>query len=288
MASQIDLHMHSAASDGTDSPDQLVKKVRAGDIRVFALTDHDTVVGAEQLAALLPEDITFIPGIEFSCRMAVGKCHILGYGCDSKEQAFREALDLGERLRRAKLDKRLAFLREERGIQFPEAEIDQLYRMPSAGKPHLANLMVEYGYAVSKEAAIEDTINLCATGDSRIPAEAAVKAILKADGIPVWAHPLGGEGDRPVTQERFKEMLKALMSFGLMGLECYYSKYPLGCCTQLAETAKETHLLISGGSDYHGTNKPIGMGTLNAEGAMVASERITVLPALMERGGIAL
>ena len=81
MPRQIDLHIHSTASDGTDSPLCLAEKVKAAGIRVFALTDHDTVTGAEYLAEHLSEGMTFIPGIELSCRMSSGKYHILGYCC---------------------------------------------------------------------------------------------------------------------------------------------------------------------------------------------------------------
>lgn len=280
MPSQVDLHMHSNASDGTDSPIQLVENVKMAGIRIFSLTDHDTTAGVMQLAKVIPEEITFIPGIEFSCRMESGKCHILGYNCDVEHPSFRSALSQGEILRQLKLDKRLEFL-QERGISFPDMEIEGLHQIPSVGKPHLANLMVQYGYAESKETAIKDTINLCATGSSRILAETAVRAILDAGGIPIWAHPLGGEGERLSTLEQFTARLEELISFGLMGMECYYSKYSMTHCVKLAEIAKERRLLISGGSDYHGANKAIGLGTLNSEGLEITREQITLLDALI-------
>jgi len=269
--------MHSNASDGTDSPVQLLEKVMAKGIRTFSLTDHDTTKGVEQLSDLIPEDITFVSGVEFSCQMPSGKCHILGYNCNIVHPSFRDALAQGAALRRAKLDKRLAFLQEQRGINFPEKEIERLYQMPSAGKPHLANLMVKYGFAENKEAAIEDTINLCATGSSRIQAETAVRAISAAGGVPIWAHPLGGAGEQRATREQFAERLKELMTYGLMGMECYYSQYTMAHCMELRDIAKECRLLISGGSDYHGTNKTVGLGTLNSEGCEIYQNQITLL-----------
>ncbi|WP_304973814.1 PHP domain-containing protein [uncultured Alistipes sp.] len=101
---------------------------------------------------------------------------------------------------------RLDFLRD-RGITFPEEETDALRRFLSAGKPHLGNLMAKYGYAASRAEAIRDVINLCPTGSSRIPAGTAVGAILASGGIPVWAHPLGGEGEKAVGLEQFGAML---------------------------------------------------------------------------------
>lgn len=278
-SSSVDLHMHSTASDGTDTPVQLVEKVKAAGIRFFALTDHDTVTGAEQLAECLPTGITFIPGVELSCCMDSGKCHILGYRCDTAHPAFQDALAKGAALRRAKLEKRLNFLREK-GMAFPEDELCRLRQIPGAGKPHLGNLMVKYGYAPDLRTAITEVINRCATESSRIPAETAVKAILASGGIPVWAHPLGGEGEREIGPAQFAGMLDELTGYGLMGLECWYSKYPPDRCEHLAGIAKKRGLLISGGSDYHGTNKVIPLGTLNAEGREVSLPQITLLSAL--------
>lgn len=167
MASQVDLHIHSTASDGTDTPLQLTEKVRTAYIRIFSLTDHDTVAGAEHLEDCPSDGLIFIPGIEFSCRMDSGKCHILGYGCDTSHPVFRAALEEGMVLRRAKLERRLAFL-GERGIQIPAEEQERLRQMQSVGKPHLANVMVNLGYARDRKDAIENTINLCRTGSSRI------------------------------------------------------------------------------------------------------------------------
>ena len=278
----IDLHMHSTASDGTDDPLCLAEKVKSAGFSVFALTDHDTVTGADRLSEHPPEGVTFLSGIEFSCRMSSGKCHILGYGCNTAHPAFRDALAQGATLRKAKLEKRIEFLRE-RGICFPEDELNRLRRIPGVAKPHLGNLMVQYGYAPDKQTAIADTINLCSTGSSRIAAETAVRAILASGGIPVWAHPLGGEGEKQIKPEQFRKMLDELTGCGLMGLECYYSKYPFAMCEKLAETARECGLLISGGSDYHGTNKSISPGTLNAENRSVSPEQITILSVLTEK-----
>lgn len=284
MSSRIDLHMHSTASDGTDSPAQLAEKVKAAGIRVFALTDHDTVTGTEQLAKYLPEGVTFIPGIEFSCRMDSGKCHILGYRCDMTHPALREALAQGAVLRKAKLEKRIDFLREK-GMCFPEDELNRLRQIPSVGKPHLGNLMVRYGYAPDRQTAIIEVINRCATGSSRIAAETAVKAILASGGIPVWAHPLGGEGEKAIEPGKFEKMLDELTAYGLMGLECWYSRYPIPLCEKLVRAARQRRLLISGGSDYHGTNKTIPLGTLNADGREISPEQITLLCALTQQMG---
>lgn len=278
MHSDIDLHTHSSASDGTDDPLRLAGNLASAGIRVFALTDHDTAAGTEALKDCLPAGLTLISGIEFSCRTPSGKCHILGYQCDTAHPAFQEALEQGAALRRAKLERRITFLREK-GMCFPAEELDRLYQMSSVGKPHLGNLMVRCGYAPDLQTAITEVLNRCPGGESRIAAETAVTAVLASGGIPVWAHPLGGEGEKETGPELFARMLDELTGYGLKGLECYYSRYPLALCEKLADTARERGLLISGGSDYHGTNKSIAPGTLNAEGLPVPMERLTILEA---------
>ena len=109
----IDLHMHSKASDGTDDIDELLEKVRAAGIDTFAVTDHDTIEGAREMECVVPSDMTFIRGIEFSCISEAGKCHILGYGFDWNKSSLRNALEEGKRRRRNKLERRLSFLKDE-------------------------------------------------------------------------------------------------------------------------------------------------------------------------------
>ena len=277
MGMLADLHMHSAASDGTDGAGEMVRMVAEAGISVFALTDHDTVAGADELRA--PDGVVFIPGIEFSCRMGSGKCHILGYGCNRDSEEFKKILTAGEDLRRAKLEARLEFL-GGLGVRLPEGEVMRLRSMPSAGKPHISNLMVEYGFAADTEEAME-VIDRCPASSERLQAEAVIQGILRSGGVPVWAHPLGGEGEREASRESFDRMLAELMDYGLQGLECFYSKYPLERCLELEREAGRNGLCVSGGSDYHGKNKNIAMGTLNADGVDIPADRLTVLGRLM-------
>ena len=181
--------------------------------------------------------------------------------------------------RKAKLEKRLDFLRTK-GMTFQQADIQYLRQASSAGKPHLANLMVKYGYAKNKQEAIDNVLNRCKTESSRMPADAVIKAILEAGGIPVWAHPLGGTGEKPVGQTQFQEMLDELSQFGLKGMECFYSKYPFVTCAELKYEAERHRLLISGGSDYHGQNKNVALGTLNAEGVAIQPNRLSLFAEL--------
>ncbi len=278
--------MHSTASDGTDSPVLLLENVKNSGIRFFSLTDHDTIGGALLIEHLVWEQedssIIFIPGVEFSCITEGGKCHILGYDYDSSCRTFLETLEEVEDLRAEKLERRLAFLKKEYGFRLTDEELEQLHSIPSAGKPHIANLMIEKGFTNTRQDAIDNFINKAPSFRTRIPAEEAVSAILAAGGIPVWAHPLGGEGERRITEEEFRRQLDILKGAGLQGMECFYSRYSSEECGFLQSTAAEQGLLISGGSDYHGSNKDIPLGTLNSDNVEIVPEQLTVLEALSE------
>lgn len=279
----IDLHMHSTASDGTDDVHTLLTHLEAAGIKTFSLTDHDTIEGAMEMETIVPEGMTFFRGIEFSCITSAGKCHILGYGYNKDARAFLQILQLGRDKRRNKLCKRLDFLKERFGIEVSEQERSHLFCCSSVGKPQLGNLLVSMGLAAHRHEAIEKYIEPCKTESDRLDASAVIKAILAAGGIPVWAHPYGGTDEREVPRQKFEAQLRILLSAGLMGLECYYAKYTEAQIAFLVAAAKEHDLLISGGSDYHGANKTVALGTLNAEGTPVNEKALTIVPELVRR-----
>ncbi len=279
---KIDLHTHSAASDGTDTPPELARKAKAAGIGVLAVTDHDTAEGVRALIAAPVEGIALIPGIEISARTASGKCHILGLGYDIGHPAFNALLEEAAGLRRAKLETRLAYLRR-RGYELPEEELAALRAMPSAGKPHLGGLLTRYGYAPDRDRAIKELIDPCPTPSDRVEAGRAVEAVRAAGGVAVWAHPMGEEGKRELTPEEFDAQLRELLDAGIGGMECWYSKYASERCHKLEDTARIHRLFVSGGSDYHGSNKTIPLGRLNSADMPVPAEALTVLEYLKGR-----
>lgn len=276
--------MHSRASDGDDTVQELFEHILEQGIRTFALTDHDTTAGCEAMEARVraydPDGrrLRFVRGIEFSCVTVAGKCHILGYGYDPEEPLFQKALQDGSDLRQAKLRGRIGFLRERFGIRFTEDQERELYGMHSPGKPNLARFMVANGDAESVASAIRDYIDRYEPPQDRIPAETAIRGILAAGGIPVWAHPLGGEGETHLAEDAFQHQLSVLMNLGIRGLECWYSRFSQSETAMLLEEAGRRNLLVSGGSDYHGAKtKNIPLGTLNAFHREVREEELTLL-----------
>ena len=278
MNSPVDLHIHTTASDGTDAPAQLLEKLRTAGITTFAVTDHDTVDGARAMAALPLEGLRFLPGIEFSCVSSQGKCHILGYGCDFDAAAFGVALAEGAHLRQLKLEKRLAMLRDEHGVELTAAEQARLKATRSPGKPHLADILIARGLATGTDDAIQRFFARERDESDRLPAQTAIEAIRASGGIAVWAHPLGGEGEPRIGKAQFFAQLDALTAFGIQGLECCYSRYAPDERRFLLEAATARGLCVSGGSDYHGKKKPdIALGQLCAEGTPVSPTLLTLL-----------
>lgn len=275
-----DLHIHSTASDGTDAPAILLEKILQCGIKIFALTDHDTISGVEKILPLIPENIFFINGVEFSCKTERDKkCHILAYFYDAANADFQKVLQQGKALHKEKLLRRLNFLSELYKINFSENDIAEISKNEVVDKPHIVNFVYEK-FGVDKEKIYHDLKNFKI--DSRLDARAVIDAVKSAGGVTVWAHPLGGEGEKILAQEEFLSRLDELKNFGINGLECYYSRYNNAQEKFLAETAQKNNLLISGGSDYHGANKNISLGTLGADSPAVKISQLTILQKIFE------
>ena len=281
MENIIDLHIHTTASDGADTVPALLEQIRTAGIRIFSVTDHDTIDSALEMEALVPDGLHYIRGIEFSCITPLKKCHILGYGFDPNDPVFREALEQGIRLRQEKLERRIAFWEDRFGIVLTPEEDRWLRSCRSPGKPHFGRIILKRGLAPNLRTAIRNYVNPCKLGNDRIDAAVAIDAIVHAGGIPVWAHPLGGEGEKRLTPAEFQAQLAHLTACGIRGLECHYSRYTRQEAAFLTEQALANGLLISGGSDYHGNNKPnLHLGKLSEEDDTVPLSALTIYPRL--------
>lgn len=270
-----DMHMHSSVSDGTDTPRELIAKVQQAGIQVFALTDHDTIDGVKAITGDMIQGLEFHPGVEFSCRNDDFKCHILGYDFDYSVSEFEEVLTNASELRNKKLETRISFLKNECDIEFTDEELKRLHELSSAGKPHLARLLMKKGVPGTKEEIIKKYLYI--SSDTRLLASEAISAILSAGGTPIWAHPLGGEGEKHIGENEFRYELERLAVLGIKGFECYYSRYSEAEIKMLISIAKEKDMLISGGSDYHGSNKNIRLGQLNKNFKPVPAAKLSLI-----------
>ena len=274
---KFDLHLHSNNSDGSASVKELVENVKKSDIKIFALTDHDTVAGVDEAESITPKDIRFIKGVELTCKINDINCHILGYGINPNAKELIELIELGKKLRRQKLETRIKYLKDIWNIDLTQEELDWLYSRKSVVKTHLANIIVKRGLANNNIEAMEKYLDGCKTGNTKFDGRIAINVIKASGGIPVWAHPLGGEGEEHNKEKEFLPKLKTMIECGIQGLECYYSRYSVSEEKFLIKCAQENNLLISGGSDWHGTNKTVPIGRLNNDDIEVSSDQINIL-----------
>ena len=266
----IDLHTHSNASDGSFPPREVVRLAKERRLKALALTDHDTIDGLpEALAAGQELGIEVIPGVEISARHNLGSMHILGYFLDYDDPLFTERLAV---LKQARKDRNPQIITKLNalGIPITMAQVEALSGSGQMGRPHLARALYEGGYVKSIQEAFD--IYLGNEGKAyvskfRFPPEEAIAMIREARGIPVLAHPftLGLH-----TSETLRPLLKELMALGLAGVECYYPEHTFGQEALYLFLARELGLLITGGSDFHGTNKPeVSLGRITCQPLLV-------------------
>ena len=257
---KIDLHMHTTMSDGTDTPEEILERVKEAGITIFSVTDHDAINGCARIREIIGKnDPLFITGVEFSCRDPEGRYHILGYGYYPDAASINDIVKKGHDLRMRKVQARLDFLRDEFGFGFSDDEIRELLARNNPGKPHVAALMIKRGYAKDKDQAFE-LINRKKIEDAYIRPEEAIRSIADAGAIPVLAHPAFGSGDEIILGEELDARVRKLMDFGLAGLEAYYSGFSKKIRNDVLAIAEKYGLCVTAGSDYHGSNKLVRLG----------------------------
>ena len=276
---KADLHIHSNNSDESDNTNELLNNLKKSGVEIFALTDHDTVEGCREMEKLSP-DITFIKGVELTCLCDDIKCHILGYGIDINNPDLLGLIEKGKQLRQQKLETRIKYLKDIFSIELTQDEKDWLYSRKSVVKTHLANILVNRGLADDNLSAMKKYLDGIKTSNTRFDGQEAIETIKKAGGIVVWAHPIGGEGEKHLTLKEFLPRLEKMKSFGIQGLECYYSRYNFDEIDFLVKCADDNNLYITGGSDYHGTNKNIPILRLNTAEIPIDSSKLTLLTAI--------
>ena len=261
MQDLIDLHTHSTASDGSESPAELVRRAKEIELRGIALTDHDTVSGLREFAAAAEkEDIDAIPGVELSTLLFSKELHIVGLFIDPETP---ELLDLLERMRRGRETRNREMILKLSAAGF-DVSYEELLREAggeSIGRPHIAAMLLRKGYFKTMQDAFDQYLKRgCRCYVPRTlpePAE-AIRTIHAAGGLAIWAHPVSGQpGERGFA----RKMLRKLVPAGLDGVEVCYSMFSEHQTRMMKELAEAEGILKSGGSDFHGANQPnIGLG----------------------------
>ena len=251
--SRIDLHAHTTASDGTASPTELVELAAREGLAALAITDHDTALGFPELeAAGRRLGIETVPGIEISTKYG-GAVHILGYYIDPLSPELAPVLNwvVHDRDRR---NEKMCLLMEADGLPVNYEDMKRRFGQV-IGRPHFAALLVELGLAVS----VRDAFDRYVEKGRRyyvprtiLPIERSVEIIRLAGGVPVLAHPFQYKR----SDAGLRELIEYCMAQGLLGMECRYSGYSPEQSAYLEALADEYGLIKTGGSDFHGGNKP--------------------------------
>jgi len=250
MTGGVDLHAHTTASDGTLSPRELVSAAARRGVRVLAVTDHDSTDGLRDAfdeAAKHPP-LTIVPGLEINCDApgaAGAEVHVLGYYVDHEAGWFQDFLR-EQRVERVARVHRIAARLAELGMPIDPAEVFAIVKEGSAGRPHVAQVMVQRGYVRSVREAFDRYLH--ANGPANVPRKRltpaeAVRIIRRAHGVPVFAHP--GLADRDA-------LIPELVEAGLMGIEAIYAEHSAAQTAHYKDLCRAHGLVATGGSDYHG------------------------------------
>lgn len=259
LVKNVDLHIHTNASDGTLSPSQVVAEAREAGLAVISITDHDTTAGlAEAIEACREARIEFVPGVEISATHPIGEAHILGYWVNFHDPALGQFLysPLSTRISRiAEMCRKLG----ELGMPVdPEEVFREAADAEAVGRPHIARVMLRKGYVRHMDEAFDRFLGegkpahvkrfKNTTGDT-------IRMIHACGGISVIAHP---------GLIRNQALIDALIQEGVMGIEVYCHEHKKTQASRFARLAKERGLLVTGGSDYHGAmlDKPFRLGDL--------------------------
>lgn len=284
----IDLHTHTTASDGTDTPVELVAVAVAAGVDVLAVTDHDTTAGWAPALAARPDQLTVVCGAEFSCEYWTPEgrrigLHLLGYLFDPDDDPLRRAR---EQLRVSRRDRgrRMVENMVADGVPITWARVSELAAGGPVGRPHIGRVLVESGVVPDVDAAFRDLLS------SRRPyyvrkhdldVFAAIELIRAAGGLPVFAHPLARRRG-PVVDE---DVIARMAAAGLVGLEVDHPDHDDNDRAEAAALARDLDLVHTGSSDFHGANKPTRIAACTTTAH--AYERLMALPSARRPVGAA-
>ncbi|MBR4893563.1 MAG: PHP domain-containing protein [Clostridia bacterium] len=254
MREYIDLHTHSTCSDGSFTPKEIIAHADEIGLYAVALTDHDNIDGIlEAKKEALKRDIIFIPGIEISCDFS-SELHIVGLNIDCESEKL---VNLTNKFKEDRKKRNINTIKRlnDAGIDINLEEAEKYSTGNALGRAHIAKVMVDKGYASSVKDAFKKYLGKGKIGYSnefRISYKDAISVIKESGGVAILAHC----HYLNMNEDEFIEFIKELKSYGLNGLEGYYTEYTKEQSDFYISVCKKLDLIISGGSDFHGDMKP--------------------------------
>jgi predicted metal-dependent phosphoesterase TrpH len=267
----IDLHIHSTASDGSLTPADIIDHAQKLNLAAIAITDHDSVDGSKEALQIgIPPSLHFLTGVEISAAHppffpGSGSFHILGYAIHLDNRELNQALSKlqdARKNRNPEILKRLNKL----GFRISLEEVNQEVGEGQMGRPHIAYAMLKKGFVASINEAFDKYLGNAGPAyvdKDRIECEQAINIIRAAGGVPVLAHPalLNIDND-----QNLDALLQNLVKIGLAGIEVYYPGHSPRQIRQYTELAEKYGLLMTGGTDFHGSITPdTKMGSGNGD-----------------------
>ena len=256
-----DLHLHTTHSDGRLSPSELLTLCVERGLNTVAVTDHDTTSGLDECEIIASEKgLDFIPGIEFGAKAQRGEIHILGYFIDRDDALLQAALSDLQEDRKTRAERMVELLCQT-GTPVSWDRVSELAADGSVGRPHIAQALVEEGYASHPKDAFDRLINWKAPAyvpRKLIQPKEAIDLINGSGGLAVLAHPLESKaksGRREIFE--LETTIASLVEYGIVGIEAYYGDYSADQIERVVSLANKYGLVPCGGSDYHAAGNPI-------------------------------
>ena len=260
-SSSVDLHIHSTASDGTNSPSELIQMAIDENLAAIAITDHDTVEGSREARQIgFPPQLKFLTGVEISTAppstvKCDGSLHILGYAVDLDDSSLNDALNVLQAARKNRNPQIIERL-NQLGFEMSLDDIRNEIGKSQLGRPHIAQHMVQRGYVSSIDEAFDHFLSHgkpAYVDKYRMPCKQAIDVIRAAGGIAVLAHPVLLDFE---STDRLEKAVVALVELGLGGIEVFYPEHSPENTAFYASIAAKYRLIKTGGTDYHGQINP--------------------------------
>lgn len=240
----VDFHSHTDASDGTLPPAQLIAKMRARGVKIFSVTDHDTLAAYEVIGESV-DFATLVPGVELNTTYKSNEVHILGYGLPLDGSPLTDAL-AGNRAARARRAEKMVEQLRDAGVEITIEDVRAEATPATAlGRPHVAKALMRKGIARGIDDAFRRFLGPQNPGfvpSTHLTPKTAISLIARSGGVPVLAHP---------GRLKNAELIDELVEYGLVGLEVFYPTHSANQISEFRAKAAEHGLVMTAGSDFH-------------------------------------